>query len=320
VKPYAHRRAGRSFKPALDRLEDRSCPAGDPTITVSGTALTVVGNELANRVVLRNGAAGAVAVSVDGVSVTTSRIASVTVQAGAGDDTVFFAQDAPLTRPQAVLLDLGEGSDRADLGYNRIVTAPLNVDVLGRGGNDLVTGRFKDVARSGSVTLRAWLAGGSDTFNYFVSGTLAGRTTLKADGGDGNDFLGVNAGGFTDNNAQAVANVLPGGTLDSEVIGGTGDDIAVSRYLGKSDGVLKLYGYGNDGADTLRADLNVHGASFGAVTGYQRGDAGNDLLAFQLLTNGAPLSALAAGAYGMEGMDSGLLTGNVYRWGIERMM
>ena len=179
--PAAPRPSGRAARPmlSLSALEDRIVPAVGALGLVEGNFLTVVGDDPANTIVLRetNGQ-----LTIDGGrfatssgpanSIAASSISGFIVVAGAGDDTVLI--DPSVTMPGVI-----EGGD----GNDALVAGSGDTELLGGAGDDkLFGGRGDDrlYGEAGNDTLVGG-AGRDVAFGGTGADLFARSTEVAAD-------------------------------------------------------------------------------------------------------------------------------------------
>lgn len=238
----------RRFRPALESLEGRACPA--VFVSVVGTVMTVVGDNAANTIAIRDDGAGYLTVTADGQKFEGTGITAVRVRAQAGDDAVSYALTAPLTGLRSVDLDLEKGNDAALIDLRPgVAGGALNFQAQGNDGTDTL------MASVGTITIGSFASvqvnGGNDADRIDVTfaGTLAGSLGLKGSGQDGNDTVVQNV--------TLAAN--SSGKLDASVRGGKGDDHLTLKVSPNAAALAfaSLTLDGDDGIDTWVATANV---------------------------------------------------------------
>src|SRR5262245_39013961 len=224
------------FRPALETLENRYCPAAG--IVVIGHTMIVQGDADANDVTITDDGNGNISATLTGLNVWTSKdgtgINYVIVNTKGGNDTVTYTLNGDLTSSLALAVDLGAFQDgtgntnSVDFNFSGYtVKAPyLAVGVLGTLGTDKVTAEFGAITDS-YVALGAALGGNDDSFTATLSGALSGDADvyLGAYGGFGKDTLKVDATADVTIDSNAELAVL----LD----GGWGDDTINFDYKGE---------------------------------------------------------------------------------------
>lgn len=230
------------------------------TIDLRGTGL---GSGHAAGDVLDNSVEQVLGSSNDDVFLSGNRSSAMTMDGGAGSNTVSY-QNAS-TGATANLLDnaLNAGSAASDVYANiQNLTGSDFADVLtgDEGDNTLDGGNGDDVLEGGAGADRLIGGGGIDTASY-ASSTAGGVTVnlLNPTNNLGTDALGDTYSGienilgsaFADNlTGDASANRLEGGSGDDTLDGGTGDDVLV----------------GGAGADSLTGGLGIDTADYSSVT------------------------------------------------------
>lgn len=123
---------------------------------------------------------------------------------------------------------------------------------------------------------------GNDRFEARVADgvtiTDQGRLQLSANGGRGDDYLGVTA---------IHVDVAPAGWMKTNISGGSGNDTIAQLYRGEMDGIMAYRSWGGDGNDVIRQDMAFDIGSTGLIGGLVSGGNGTDGQAFHV-TNFQP--------------------------------
>jgi hypothetical protein len=278
----------RRFVPALESLEGRAVPAAVAAFSIVDgvSVLTITGDNSDETInIHHDGAGGIWANNVLGLPSNNAPPAGpvdkVIVKMKGGDDYVSFTQGSPtspLTQTQSlsVEVDLGDGAD---------TFAGYLYGAIGRAGFP--------VQLSLQIASHDGLSGESDTMR--VSAGSADPLT-----GDSPEDL----------------DILPGSTLNLEMLGDYGSDDLRFRYQGELDGKILLHMEGGAGDDEVRADIDLDQGSTGKVgTGSSpatvRGNAGADTLYFVVRKdNPNDLATVTAELDGGLGHDEGTFTAN----------
>ena len=217
VLRYSISQRVRSLRPTLETLEDRWCPSVTASVT-GGHILTLTGDNAANDIRINDSGAGQLDVRINGGStVTYSGVNTLDINAGNGNDGIFYSVRGNLVKDRAINVNLGDGNSRFD--FRTVAGASilgggadplrLDVNVHGGKGNDWISGNLGDVFNA-QVTVRAYLGSGNNTFNYYLSGDITDGTPAQnvgtdavttkhtevnvlAIGGTGTNSLGVTA-------------------------------------------------------------------------------------------------------------------------------
>jgi hypothetical protein len=265
---------GEGFRPRVEALEGRLCLSVTvSTVEFHGeTALKIVGDGSANTVTITDQGNGTVEVN-DGTTTTTeNNISAIKFYGRNGTDTVNYTLAGALASDQKLYIDLGSGGDGA---ANLDLTAGLNADFDayvegsrhddtmsallgpmvnshskvkfegGSGDDDLsVTGAAAATLDAGSQ-LRLYLDGdsGDDSITTDLAGSIAGRLSLKVDGGRGVDTILSDIDVSTASTGRINAKVEGGRGIDDVTLNINGDDSALAaldaaiRDIGGDDNV-----------------------------------------------------------------------------------
>lgn len=223
-----------------------------------------------------------------------------------------------------ISIRLNDDADWTDLASN--IT---RININSHGGADDISYRLMDDLRAGvSRKLVANLGSGNDTFNAYlhdldgVGSDLRLNSNLKivVNGDNGADTIRA----FADHDVD----VRSGASLLIDFSGNDGNDTMYVAYRGELDGNLFLYAGGNDGRDTIVADLTFDAGSTGHLAGTSdegvgsldvaarvKGGEGADDLTFVVHDNG--FTQVFARIIGNGGHDHGTRTANVVSEGID---
>jgi hypothetical protein len=160
----------------------------------------------------------------------------------------------------------------------------INVDT--HQGNDSVSYELTGDLQAGLTRyLEAHLQQGSDTFQATVDGNLLAGSTLhfRVKGNQGKDVLSVDAAGV---------DIARDALFQMYLDGDQGKDSVSVNYSGQVLGHFKLIAEGENGKDTVGADLTFDDGSTGTANAQVSGGNGKDNLT--LLAQGAGVADLLA--------------------------
>lgn len=230
------------FSPSLQALDARDVPA---VISVNPLGngyneVVVTGDATNEQVDIYDAGNGTVLTFASGaMPVIATKVSQIRVFADAGDDTVRYnligdlkAQPTGQTSQPYLTHDVAVWLDGSD---NSTVPA----------GND----RFE---------ARVWDG---------VAITDHARLQIGANGGRGNDYLGVTA---------IDVDVAPLGWMKTNIGGGSGSDVIAQVYRGEMDGSLAYRSWGGDGDDTIREVMAFDVGSTGRIGALVYGGNGRD--------------------------------------------
>jgi hypothetical protein len=168
----------------MEMLESRDLPAGTVTVTQTGTALRLVGDSLANSVVVT--ATGPNSLSLRAENGTTivgpTRVAAISrvyLDLRDGDDNVVIESRRPFQG--SIVVSLGRGNDKLAIGFGRYHGSVLVIDEQGDNTIHLFGGQFY-----GDVVVNT--GSGNDAVHAFAS-QFYRRWQLNTDGG--NDIVSI---------------------------------------------------------------------------------------------------------------------------------
>jgi hypothetical protein len=271
----AHRQRAARFVPQLEALEDRNCPS---FIAVEGHTLLIVGDNTADTISITDSGNGTVSGTIDGQSAMGTAINHIVVHTRNGNDTLTYTLTNPLTTPEHLLIDMGNGTDSATLDFSPGITnTRLKVDFNGHNGTDTLTTMFGALTNS-NVNFRANLGKGADTFDDTLLGNIVGDSAVRflVQGGKGADTLGFHAD---------TTNIDAASKLAVNLLGGKGDDTINVDYAGQLNGKFALNANGGKGNDTIDANVTLNAGSAGDFVGHVRGGPGTDTLTFNVIDN-----------------------------------
>jgi hypothetical protein len=247
VRPRPAARPG----PQVEALEDRRYPSC--TLSYSDGTLTILGDNRANTVEVRDLGARGVAVTCDGHAFPVfAAVHTIVIRTGDGSDTVNFLCGDPdqTPAPRSIDIDLGNGNDTFNCAMGdpneRIAIGRLDVTVRGGAANDyfkvdvrnVLCGdpnqftfygdegddtfdiRFQDVTMGDPdqrLAVNVFAGNGSDRANLNFIGDpnqRTGQLGVLADMGNGDDFAAVN-----------IASIGDPDQVRAVVLGGRGDDL-----------------------------------------------------------------------------------------------
>jgi hypothetical protein len=305
-----NRKRMQSWRPQLEALEDRWCPACD--VSLIGSTLLIIGDSADNYIAFVNVGSGIVHVEADAVTRDYAEtIDRVIVRTGAGNDSVFVNDNdfdfvGGISRHW--LIDLGTGDDAAAAHLFGLLDAPASITVFGGAGNDnvfvgpvgtiqstflvtLVGGDGNDAithTSSGFVlgTMVVAILGGSGDDNlldFYDLFSVDGMFVGVVDGGNGTDFLGSGLGTVIEFDPSLPPlvfgfDVAANAHANYAMLGGNGNDSLFGSCIGRMNGQLNVLFDGGDGNDEVFAGLNIHVESAGQFDALLRGGNGDDLM------------------------------------------
>ena len=180
-----------------------------------------------------------------------SDVDGLVVSTDSGNDVVRYTLDGPLVRGMGIDVYLGDGNDRFTGTLNRdLLAGPLDTDVYGQGGDDLIT--------------------------------MYGTPTAPSIANDHlTDGLAINTNGLR---------IAQGAVLGGHLSGGGGNDRIYEYYEGELNGVVHISMAGGAGEDNLGATVRVWSGSTGRVgsstnPARMSGGEGSDGLWFYVFNN-----------------------------------
>lgn len=275
------------FTPALESLEERCCPASAVMrIEYVDNTLNVYGNNTSNTVkfVLGYDGQGSVLAQISGIKGAMSVIADdinlIRFFGGTGGDRIQVTQGMPLKTPLRFDLNLGNGSNQVDLGFQAGIGGyKVDLNVEGGTAKDKVTLTVGELMNT-TLNVTGNLRGTGNSFTSIFTGALRGSTSVT---------LNVTAGANGDTLALQANNVFisPSAVLQANFVGGAGNDRFSMDYLGQLQGRLILKSDGGMGSDVMAANITAAAQSTGKITTELKGGngAGNDDLTVKLIDN-----------------------------------
>jgi hypothetical protein len=251
-------RPPRSFRPRLEKLEDRLAPAGNVTSSFTGGSLTLTGDAQANAITISANGSGQIVVTPNGTTTldgstaaeSFSVSANLTIALGAGNDSINFDKTNPLTVPGSLSITYGSatgdkhtqtiaGDSAFTVGQNLAISYGAGAVVTFL--SDLQVGS-NSVPHSGNVTITHG-PGNSDTTLFGVGfGSILGNLSVTNTSGVADNVLdNLNVGGnVTFNNGRAGAGNTAGHTFIrsfNPTPARIGGNLAISNVNGNSDNV-----------------------------------------------------------------------------------
>jgi hypothetical protein len=302
-----------SFRPQLETLEQRWCPACD--VRLAGSALFITGDAGDNNIAIFDNGADALEVFCDDDAYLFDRsIHLLVVRGGDGDDTIDAIIDTlALDAPRAWLLDAGAGNDLVFPQISGILDVPVSVAVQAGDGDDSVSAFLAADVNSLCVLNIDGGNGNDSLYNFGTSVRVNGVMIVNVDGRGGDDmiddayldmrvngvFVGSVNGGdgadqtfsnlgsllFFDDETAVVEgfDVAPGAHAHYSVSGGKGQDTLFVNYLGTLDGRLGIRVDAGQDNDAVFASLGVHETSTGSLSALIHGGNGDDQLEVSVL-------------------------------------
>jgi hypothetical protein len=259
---YRHRdRRPVSFRPRLDRLEDRNLLS--VSITQHGDVLVIRGDFHEDTITINDNGTGAahnITVVANGTTFTsgTDPVDKIFVSTRGFADHVFYNLTGDTKSAMTLGVRLGQGHDdfTAHLnGHQLLKGADYAFDVHGGNGGD-TSQFFSDdnvgIAEGATLSVRMHGGFGEDHFGVSYKGVLNGTFDMALDGGAGNDRLNA------DFELQAGSNGMLGTPTDPAILrGGPGDDVL--NYLVHVNGTAGVFATadGGSGIDLCRHTANV---------------------------------------------------------------
>src|SRR5262249_1882398 len=242
----------RTFRPHLEALEERYCPAHVDYFHSAGGTLHILGTQRADRIQIIDYGQGRVGVKAAGRKPAVFRsVRRVEVQARDGNDVVGYKMlGGAGTAPADLAIDLGRGNDTLSLDSPVVHVAAAKlwgVSVNAGQGDDLVA--FKLGTVEGDASVKVELGDGNDRFldsfpmdsGIPTLNRLEGRTDVSVHAGDGNDEVTVK---FTD--TAAISDLHFTAAL------GKGDDLFHCATGDVAQGVtVQIEAQGEEGNDTF---------------------------------------------------------------------
>lgn len=237
----------------VERLDTREVPACIVTLPTPDT-VAIVGDNANDTVIINDNGAGIIFGAATGFGgFAAAGIKNVRVNTGSGSDQVTYNLIQNLLPGQVRTVNVQLGT-----GYDRFTANLFNPN----------TGVGSDLMR-------------------------ASQLTIVADGGDGGDWLRINA--------QHQVDVALGAALNMILYGEAGNDVITGYYQGHNYGKVSIRDFaGGAGEDTIRGIIREVPGSTGVSSGQVRGDDGNDNLSLYMWTQNPPSFAVLDGGAGID--------------------
>ena len=223
------RRLCSRFRPTFDSLENRLVPAGNINALLVSGSLTLTGDALANSVTLSQPGAGQLTLTPD---------ATTSISGGPAGAAVTFANITG-----SVTLNMGAGDDSVIFDWPQTINLPLDLTINGGAGNNTINNVNGTAATSVNVfrNLRITNGAGNDST---ALGNLNAGGSITINNGDGDSTTQIHGIG-------ATANVV-GGSL--AITNGRGFDFNEIFRTNVGKNLTINNGFGNattgDGTDT----------------------------------------------------------------------
>jgi hypothetical protein len=282
-------RAGknRGARLRFESLESRVClSVSVSSIAIQGgRELHIVGNSAADTINITDQGNGHIDVTDGGGALLGSAdgVTLVKLDGKNGKDVVNYSLANTLTNTEKVVLDLGGGADQATVDLTKGISgANLHLEVDGGDGADTIA------VNLGSLT--------------------AAKEYITLDGGDGADNLTVTG---------TEANIDAASLLALNIQGGAGADAVTTTFTGQVLGKLNFVAQGNQGVDTLIANISADEGSTGSLRAIEQGNKGVDNVTLNVNDNSggldgtSTLSALHAKIFDIGSVDDLTHTDNV---------
>jgi hypothetical protein len=190
----------RSFRPKVEGLEDRWCPA--TTFGVNNGTLTITGDAQANHILIRDGGNGTVTGNIVDGNQPTGRdfafinVSRIVVSTNGGNDGVTYLQTGDRSSAMTFVAHLGSGNDvfHSEIQGDIRTFSFLEMFVRGNADNDTIgVHADSDTDVQALSLLRVDLNGneGKDTILALYRGEADGELRLNARGGSSDDTIAV---------------------------------------------------------------------------------------------------------------------------------
>jgi hypothetical protein len=297
-------RAG-TIRPALEALEDRTCPSA---VSLQGQTLLVNGDTQSDQITIQDSGNGTVSATVvDGSghqsALTAVRVEAIEVNTGDGDATIAYSIAGPLTQPEKIAIQLGQGNNQTRLDFSQgAINADLDVTVRTGNGDNQVDVLFGAVAGA-RVNLQTYLGDGFNQFTTQLNGPVSGNSAVSVYGNAGTGFSGLN---FSEQ-----GDIAAGSQVAVNFQGGSSSDTIHTDYSGQLDGQLNLGVTGGAAPDWIASQVSLAAGSTGALNAQFTGSPGDDVFIVQVLDQSAGLHPSNVAIDGGGGSDMGMITPNV---------
>jgi hypothetical protein len=276
-------RPPRSFRPLLERLEDRLTPAGNVTSSFTGGSLTLTGDALANAITISEPTLnGPLVVTPNGTTTLDGQSAAegftvtgnLTIQLGAGNDSISFDLGPnPITVPGT--LSILYGSNTGDK-LTQTINAVGNAFTVGQNlaisyGAGAVTTKLDNlqvgsnsVPRSGNVTITHGAGNSTTTIESLAAGQfdniLGNLSVTNTSGVADNQLFDTNVGGnVTFNNGKAGAGNVAGFTVIANFANATQATIGGNVAITNQNGNATVTGANPRGVGDFIGDVHIRG-------------------------------------------------------------
>jgi hypothetical protein len=308
------------FRPRLDRLEARDCPA--VTVARDGFTLYLTGDAADDRVAVRDEGLQTVEVQTDRGTEIFREIRRVVGNLGDGDDTFEFRQAERPSESLTVRLDLGAGDDRflypspppdpeqpppdPDRGHR----ATYRFDIRAGIGNDIMN-MGPGVVPGLGVEIRADLGDGGDAFEFRQGDRPMESLTVAVDLAAGDDRFRI----FPPPDEQAPPVPESPAKWHFDIRGGFGNDVAIIQPCIVPGLDLSVVADLGDGDDALDAAFEGPAAPVGiilpGVSLEVAAGEGNDAVEVAIgnpeVLDPLRVADVRVGIHGFGGDDSGII-------------
>jgi hypothetical protein len=233
----------------LEQLEDRLTPS----ITSSGSTLTVVGDGQADTfTILDNGSGNVTATQKSAagtVLLSAANITTIKVNGGSGQDTFSFKLTGALTSSLSLTTNLGQASDKSSLDCSAGINGgTLNVAQNGGTGNGQFSAVFGKLTNA-TLDYMGCLGEAQTSDKIQFNGPISGSNVSLAIGGDGGQVaISQVFAGTVSNSKVSISNPMNTGTSTDTL-----------SFAAVNNSTLTVSVSGNGGADKVQE-------SFGALT------------------------------------------------------
>jgi hypothetical protein len=297
-------RAG-TGRPTLEVLEDRTCPS---SVSLSGHTLLINGNNSDNFIVIRDQGNGNVSASVvngnGAKSVLNAKgVNLIQVHSGNGDDKIDYALTGPLTHPEQIALQLGQGDNQTKLNFQKgAIKSHLTVSVKTGDGDNQVDAIFGAIT-GGKVDLKTYLGDGFNQFRVKLLGDVTANANVSLYGNAGTGFSGLSF--------DETGTIAAGSKVAVNFQGGPSSDTFHENFRGRLDGLLVLRVNGGKSGDWIASDVALAAGSKGSLDAQFNGGAGDDLFVIHVRDQSGKMHSVKVLANGGAGSNQGSVTHNV---------
>ena len=240
-----------STSPSYETLEPRKLLAGDVTVALNGSTLTVLGDGDANQIqVIGRQDGSAVVTGLDGTTINGGTTAfsaaadlnTAQIQLEGGDDELTIRG---LVLNNSLTVRMGDGNDATDIQFSDL----RGIEVSGNDGDDVL--EFDNVFSDRSIVIR----GGDGNDTVAIGGMAANRNAL-IDTGSGDDSLVVDNLGI-----RGDMTLLFGDGDDEALFAGETYGYRGTVVLGDGDDFFSVLPATNEAAARFRRNLNIQGGN-----------------------------------------------------------